>query len=221
MSNGDTAPDRKPSVVAIVGFASSLVALTLSLNTCVYNIFGFLEKSRLSFVSSEQITLYVGDPNHRPYLAMVTDFNVFNSSRADKYGVVTGERVEFTINGQLRVLRWQEFGKWGENQFEPTGPIHPFSVPGGTVISEEVSFTPRSKASAGLRPGEAEYVNWFDWSDFIQFLDKASMLPVHCVLELQGGGTVTADVEVQLTEGVKGRLRNPKVRWAAAPCQKL
>lgn len=219
MSNPNSEPPRKASAVALMGFVSSLLALFLSLNTCVYNIGGYVVKPELTFIPPEQMTLYASGPKDRPYLAMVTDFNIFNNSRPDKYGVVTGERVEFTIDGVQHTLRWQEFGKWGNN-FEAREPVHPFSVPGGAVNTQEVSFEPRSKDQSDLSPGEKTDVNWVDWPVFLQFLDKASTLTVHCVLELQGGKTVTSDVVLNLHDGVKADLRNPDVKWAAPRCKK-
>jgi hypothetical protein len=221
MNNGNSGSSGKPSVVAIIGFASSLVALVLSLNTCVYNIVGYVEKPELIFIPPEQITLYAAGPKNKQYLAMVTDFNIFNTSRPEKYGLVTGERLEFTIDGVRHVLRWQEFGKWGDKSFQSREQVHPFSVSGGAVNTQEVSFEPRSKEPSELAPGESSDVNWLDWDPFLQFLNKVSTLRVHCVLELQGGKTVTSDVQLNLHDGVKVDLRDPNVGWAAATCKKL
>jgi hypothetical protein len=220
MNNGDSDSPRKASVVAVIGFASSLLALFLSLNTCAYNIVGYVAKPELTFIPPEQITLYATGPKDGQYLAMVTDFNIFNTSRPDKYGVVTGERLEFTIDGVQRVLRWQEFGRWGSKDFEAKEAVHPFSVPGGAVNTQEVSFEPRSKEPSELSPGEKADVNWLDWPLFLQFLNKASTLNVHCVLELQDGKTVTSDVQLNLHDGVKANLQDPNVKWAAARCKK-
>lgn len=221
MNNENSNSAGKASLVAVVGLASSLVALVVSLATGMYNLIGYFEKPELMLLPPEQVTLYASYAGKWPYLAMVTDFNVFNNSRPEKYGLVTGERLEFTVDGVRRVLRWQEVGKWGDKAFQSSSPAQPFAVAGGAVSAQEMSFEPRSKDQAELLPGEKEDINWFGWDSLLQFLGKASTLRVHCVVELHGGKTLTSDVELQLHGGVKTDLEDSKRRWAAAACKKL
>jgi hypothetical protein len=221
MTNGTSKSSAQASVPVVVGLAASIVALLLSIATAAYNVVGYFQKPELTLLPPEQVTLYANYAGKFAYLAVVTDFNIFNNSRPEKYGLVVGERVEFTIDGIRRVLRWQEVGKWGEKGFQSTGPAQPFGVPGGAVNAQEMSFEPRSKLQTELLPGETEDINWFDWDEFVRFLSKVPTLRVHCVVELQGGKTVTSDVELQLHSGVKADLQNPKRRWAAAACKKL
>jgi len=221
MNNGHSGSSGQASVTAIVGLAASIVALLVSVVTAGYNLVGYFQKPELTLLPPEQVTLHINYSGKFAYLAMVTDFNIFNGSRPEKYGLVTGERLEFTIDGVRRVLRWQEFGKWGDKGFQASGPAQPFGVAGGAVNAQEVCFEPRSKDQTELLPGETEDINWFDWDKFLQFMGKASTLRVHCVVELHGGKTLTSDVELQLHEGVKAALQDPKRRWAAAACKKL
>jgi hypothetical protein len=221
MNNKNSNSSGQASVTAIVGLAASIVALLISVVTAGYNLVGYFQKPELTLLPPEQVTLYANYAGKFAYLAVVTDFNIFNDSRPEKYGLVTGERVEFTIDGVRRVLRWQEVGKWGDKGFQASGPAQPFGVPGGAVNAQEMSFEPRSKGQTELLAGETEGINWFEWDKFLQFLSKVSTLQVHCVVELHGGKTLTSDVELQLHPGVKSDLQNPKRRWAAATCKKL
>ena len=147
---------------------------------------------------------------------------VINRSRPEKYGLVVGERLEFTVDNLPRVLRWQQVGRWGEHDFLPTGPAQPFAIAGGAVTSQEVSFEPRSKHKSDLGPGESEGDDWIGWDSFLQLLKKGDF-KVRCVVELHEGKTLTSDVKVLITPGVIAALENPdaKNRWAAARCKKL
>jgi len=208
--------------LSAISLLSSVSALLISIATALYNLIGYFERPTLVLLAPEQVTFYQSSPSDRPYVTMVTDFNIFNNSRPEKYGLVLGESLKFTIKGVPRVLRWQQIGKWLGDEFQATAPAQPFAIAGGAVIAQEVSFEPRSKRQEELRVGENEDDNWVEWNDFIEELRKGN-LRVRCVVEGPNGKTVNSEVEVRITQGVIQALENPepKKRWAAPACNKL
>lgn len=201
-----------------LGPVSTGVALFLSVVSIVYNVLGYFQKPSLHLLPPEQITLYAVKGANGPRVAMVTDFTIFNDSRPDKYGVVTGEFLEFTVNGQRRTLRWQQFGMWDDLGFKQQLPAQPFSVGGGNVSVQEVSFHPRSKDAKDLKPRESVGDNWVSWSDFLRELHRGN-LSVRCVAELYDGGSTGTNMEVQVTPGVLEALEDEDRMWAAAACR--
>jgi hypothetical protein len=194
----------------------------ISVTTALYNLIGYFQRPNLFLLAPEQVTFYASYADDWPYVTMVTNFNIFNNSRPEKYGLVLGEALEFTIKGVPRVLRWQQVGKWVGDEFQPTGPAQPFAIAGGAVTAHEISFEPRSKPKAELRAGEHEGDNWVEWKDFIEELRKGN-LRVRCVIEGPNGKIVSSEVEIRVTPGVIAALENPdpKKRWAASACKKL
>jgi hypothetical protein len=207
----------KINVLALAAFILSSVSL-------VFYGYAYWKGADVQSYSPHQIGIRnynVGDIKEPVNLVQFMVPMVYVNNGYEGYnGVVTEERIEFTIGKRTYVHHWFEFVrcsmKGGRMQASAQGDAEPVLVPAKSAASHMTAFYPRPEDSEDLNVKQKNFV-W--WDDFYTALKNEKELVVKVVSTIKDGKRYRERTHVLRARVDQALLKDlAKNGWASPAC---
>jgi hypothetical protein len=151
----------------------STLALTLAALSAAWQVYGFLQGPKVQLMEPTQIEIR----NDQGWTIIHAQMSYVNQGRAEYPGVISDERVEFTLAGRPEPVRlsWQAFIKtdYVNNQIKVDEDARPFVVPGTSAVSHQSSFYARQ---IPCKSPDCRYRNFVQWKHFVDAIATAGAM---------------------------------------------
>lgn len=209
--------ERKTDILALAAFL-------LALGGVVFQTYHFFRGASVTLFSPEQITLVAyryKAPDGPVHLRIASRMAYVNAGQMGYTAVIKRESVRFALTGHVYEQYWQAFtaldaeGQALKTNFQ--SDAHPQPIEGGSAVSHETYFAPRTvpcrKEDSGCRSGR----NFLTLDDFVKSVAPGRELKFELRAELYGDKNQQAACTVNLGEDVLRKLREKG--WVAPRCK--
>jgi hypothetical protein len=195
----------------------ALIALVLTLVNSAYSLYSFKKGARLRLIPPEQVLIRSERfRSGRELVLFSARLTCVNKGAPGYGGVIEQATISFNLGGQRFEHVWQDFGY---SQLEDlrlklqrTEDAHPIGVEGGTVVSQETFFYPRSTVHGGS-------ANFLGWEEFLKRLASADHVDFRLKIKEFEDRSQSVLCRVQVTDQLRQNLATGK--WAAPGCVAL
>jgi len=212
------AVERKTDILAATAFLLSVAGIT-------YQVLNFIRGPDIVVFPTQQLLIMpftYSAANTNEYVRFAADFAYVNKGDVGYNAIIKSEKLRYALGTNVYEQQWQSFESFTSTNngvlISTSSSIVQFqTVNGGSCVSHETLFAPRSVVTNKDNENAVSYDNFVTWNDFITRLSQAKEFRFELISEtFETKKPVVKKMRLFVTEGLLENLRAKK--WSAAAC---